>query len=117
MAWTRSRDRALILHYRALPPQNARTHINPPFATRHSAQAVSQRCRPHLHSGRPLWPWIDRRFPVRSFRKHHLQLRLDLAKFAQIGDATKLGVKFIEVFFACMEWIGSASCRERCMKK
>src|SRR3546814_3685808 len=69
MAWTRSRDRALILHYRALPPQNARTHINPPFATRQRAQTVSQRCRPQLHSGRSIRPWIDRRFQFRSFRK------------------------------------------------
>src|SRR3546814_4155045 len=109
MAWTRSEYRALILHYRALPPQNARTHINPPFATRQRAQTVSQRCRPHLHSGRSIRPWIDRRFQFRSFRKRHLQLRFDLAKFDRIGDAAKLGAQFLDMLFDCHDFLDRKS--------
>src|SRR3546814_14254988 len=96
MAWARLRDRALILHSRALPPQNARIHAIPLSAATRKAKAISRRCRPRLHSGRSIRPWIDCRFQFRSFRKRRLQLRFDLAKFDRIGDADKLGGAFLD---------------------
>src|SRR3546814_20568449 len=101
MAWARLRDRALILHSRALPPQNARIHAIPLSAATRKAKAISRRCRPRLHSGRSIRPWIDCRFQFRSFRKRSLQLRFDLAKFDRIGDAAKLGAQFLDMLFDC----------------